>query len=910
LQQIHIAHTLTRWETLELVERPLPLIVDEDATAIASADVAAGRPSKRGLWKRPIKWLLLLVIALWVADTGISLLIHHSVLQKKLTARLSAAFGRPVEVGRYEVSIWSGPTLEAQSVTVSEDPRFGQEYFLRAESLRVRPRWRSLLRGHLELGGLLLTQPSLNIVRNTEGDWNLAEWLPRPASRGAAGPPLPASTLRFERIEIEGGRVNFKRADEKLPFAFVEVRGTVQADGPGRWQMNIAASPWRASIVTQQAGSIYVAGHVGGTSSRLLPAVLDFSWTGASISDALRLIGGDDYGVRGALAVALSARAGDDGWKLQARAQMRQLHRWDLSLRPDNPALNLTAQMKIGANASQLELTEAKLEAPRSNAHASGQILWNDVERSPKSAPSPLTLKLSDLNVDANDILAWVRAFHSGVADTVAIKGGASASAVIVGWPPRIDSATFLTDGADLKSPGLRVPVHMAKTEIDYALDQVSLSPVKISFGPTAGSFSGAFRLDKSTKPRSKAAAWRLVGNMEQVRDLIAAAGSLGWNLSRGWDLAGPFQCDVRWQEPQLPWSVPSAGTIELGGTDGTDGASLRSAFLNRPIEQIKVRADWKPGVRHVSLSSAQAFGARWSGSFDRRDNDDRWQFVLSADHLATSDVDRWLNPRWRESFIDRMLPFLNTRAAADAVPENLRASGRLSVDQLTLAPVTVRHLQGDAALDGRHFEFTGASGQFYGGTVSGMFITDMKAVPSYQVNADFAKVDLSALSAASPGTADLFDGTATGQIFFTAHGASRSDIVSSLQCRGSTGVDAPRLQSINLADSLRDVAMRPGTSLFHDASAAFTCANGKIQFHDFALIDPAEEIDGAGSVDFSRILDFRLSVVHDSALSEQSPGTQEDTPASTPGAVSYELSGPLSSPQLTRISSSPHRAR
>jgi hypothetical protein len=121
--------------------------------------------------------------------------------------------------------------------------------------------------------------------------------------------------------------------------------------------------------------------------------------------------------------------------------------------------------------------------------------------------------------------------------------------------------------------------------------------------------------------------------------------------------------------------------------------------------------------------------------------------------------------------------------------------------------------------------------------------------------------------------------------------------------------VDAPRLQSINLADSLRDVAMRPGTSLFHDASAAFTCANGKIQFHDFALIDPAGEIDGTGSIDFSRILDFRLSVVRDSDLSAP-PGAQQDPPASTPGAVSYELSGPLSSPQLTRISSSPHRAR
>jgi hypothetical protein len=49
--------------------------------------------------------------------------------------------------------------------------------------------------------------------------------------------------------------------------------------------------------------------------------------------------------------------------------------------------------------------------------------------------------------------------------------------------------------------------------------------------------------------------------------------------------------------------------------------------------------------------------------------------------------------------------------------------------------------------------------------------------------------------------------------------------------------------------------------------------------------------------------------VVRDSAWAAP-PGAQEDAPASTPDAVSYELSGPLSSPQLTRISSSPHRAR
>jgi len=394
---------------------------------------------------------------------------------------------------------------------------------------------------------------------------------------------------------------------------------------------------------------------------------------------------------------------------------------------------------------------------------------------------------------------------------------------------------------------------------------------------------------------------------MEQVRDLISAAGSLGWNLTQGWDLGGPFRCDIRWPLLQAPWEGPSTGFMELGGPDPAGGGSLHSAFLNSPIEQIIARADWKPGVRHLSLSSAHAFGARWTGTFNRRDMDNQWQFALSADRLAVSDLDLWLNPRWRESFIDRMLPFLSPRVAATAVPENMRATGRLSVDQFTLAPLTLHRLQGALALNGRHLELTDAQAQFYGGTVSGMFIADLKQVPSYQINADFARVDLSALAGASANFDGLFAGSASGQVFFLAHGTSRSDLFSSLQCRGSAGVDGPELQNINLLASLRDVTPRPGASAFRDASAAFTCAARKIQFHDFALIAPEEEIDGAGSVDFSNNLDFRLQVLRNSASAATS--IADETPSSAP--ASFQLSGPLSSPQIAHIASSPpHRAR
>jgi len=126
--------------------------------------------------------------------------------------------------------------------------------------------------------------------------------------------------------------------------------------------------------------------------------------------------------------------------------------------------------------------------------------------------------------------------------------------------------------------------------------------------------------------------------------------------------LSGPFACDLRWQaalsrSPAAP-AVQPVGWLEFGTPvnahgkvpdKSTDGAALRAPFLNLPVVQIYARAELKPGIRHVTLSSAQAFGAHWGGTFDRRDPAGPWQFSLAADRLAAADLDRWMNPAWRE---------------------------------------------------------------------------------------------------------------------------------------------------------------------------------------------------------------------------------------------------------------------
>jgi hypothetical protein len=841
-------------------------------------------PVRRASWTRWPKRILLFLAFLWLAGAATSFLIQHSRLHRKITARLESVFGRPVEVRRYDFSLWGWPTLAAESITVGEDPRFGHEYFLRAESLTVRLRWLSLLRGRLELGTLSLDRPSLNLVRNVEGDWNLAEWLPRPSASPSGIAPVgpqrpPSAPLRFTRIEVDSGRINFKRNDEKIPFAFSAVNGFLEPEGPGRWRFDLEAIPSRAAVVLQQAGTLHLSGHLGGTSSRLRPAALDLSWTGASVSDLLRLARSYDYGVRGTFALALHAQTDADAWGVEGRTELRQIHRWDLPLRTDNPALNLIAKLRWYPLGSGLEFEQVSFEAPHSNATARGRILWAASPALAKRPVAPFALEVHSAVIDLGDVLSWVRAFHAGVADDVAVRGALEGRGYLTGWPVRVVNASLNNLGTELTSSRLPAPAHLSELDLHYDHGLDYLDPLTLSFG--AG--GGTLRLEATRKPHTNGlATMRIATNLLQVKDLLATAGALGWNISHGWNVAGPVRCDLHWAGGMLPWQAQPTGTVDWGA--GAQGVSLVAPFLNLPVEQIRAHGEWKTETRHIALASADAFGAHWTGTLDRRDADPQWNFALSADHLAAADFDRWLNPRWRQSLFDRVLPFLSSRSAPSAIPDNLRAHGRISVDQFLVAPLALHRLQGDLKLEGRRIELANAKGQFYGGELDGLFQTDLAPMPAYLAHFDFSRVDLAALTAATPNLANLFAGSASGNLSLDTHGTNRDDLLAALACRGSASISRVQLRGIELAESIHEGAVRPGSSNYLLGESKFTCAARTINFEALELGNIDTGVDISGTVDFNRNLDLRLTPFH---------------PNSEPNGPAYRLTGPLAAPQI-----------
>ncbi len=332
-------------------------------------------------WWRTALVLVALVVA---SQIGASVLARTHRVHQYLVEHLERSFGRPVEVRHFNVLLLPSPRLDADQVTIGEDASFGNEYFLRAEHLSAGLRWTGLLLGHFEFGTLSLSRPSLILVRNREGRWNLEGWLPPAKISAVNGLPVygPQAGItpsnRLNRIAIDDGRINFKILDEKLPFAFTGVSGAVEQVSSGRWQLQLEAQPWRSGAALQSAGTVFVRGDVAGTSARLQPAEIRVHWEQASLADLLRLFRGRDYGVRGLFALDATAKSGGPDskgsansklgdWSYTLKARATRIHRWDLTERTDNPQMNVNLLGRLNVASGRAVTDRIIVETSKSN---------------------------------------------------------------------------------------------------------------------------------------------------------------------------------------------------------------------------------------------------------------------------------------------------------------------------------------------------------------------------------------------------------------------------------------------------------------------------------------------------------------------------------------------------------------
>lgn len=855
--------------------------------------------------KRWRKWLIAaaVVLALLVAaDVAASLLVHTRRVSRGLTARLEASFGRPVRVGSYSFSLWKGPRIEADAVTVGEEPRFGREYFLRAESVAATLRWSSLLRGRVEFGSFSLSQPSLNVV-DVGGRWNLEDWLP-PASPGAAG--VGFRTPRLYRIKIDGGRINFKRGVDKLPFALVDVSGSVDESAPGRWSLSLDAQPMRAAVNLQDAGTLHLSGVVGGTSARLRPASLRLRWGDASLSDLLRLAFGYDYGVRGREDLDLRASSSGGLWRFHLDARTRGVHRWDFITEPGNPDVNVRLAATWSPGEGKLALIGGQIVAPASFVAVSGGVDWPVAGAAqPREFPGGprLQLNFTTAGIGARDVLAWYRSFHAGISPNLRASGWLRGSLDLDGWPPHIRDAELTADRLRVEGGALPSPVALAAAHLKLSRGKASLLLSGLGFGPRAGRFRlvGSAGGPGPWKYRLDA-----TGSTANLGALAGVAQALGARLSGYWkEFAGSGKIALHWTGSLHPFRQTMRASLDLRD------AVWREPSLPARVLLAGARVEIAGGRFRIVVPRATTLGATWHGWLERRLPNGPWQFDLAADRLDVRALAAKLQPQLqRPGLLERIFGFGHAAGSPPLWLASLDAAGRIRVDKLSVAPLAFDGVTGRLAIHHGRLELSRARGRFYGGVAAGLLVFSVRSrAPVWRLTARLRDANLAEISRVvrGKGRPERFSGRASGTVDASARGATAAALLNSLDGEANLSLFSARDGRIDWLSTLGAGHAVAGASAFRHVSAQIRLASGKLTFDGLSLSTARERLEATGTLDLAHAgaLEIEARLLQAGESGRRGAATAARTYHVTGSAASPRVQ--LRSPSVVPAATPPH---
>jgi len=850
-----------------------------------------------------LRWILLFAIALFAASVGLSRALRTSAARRYLIAHLEASFGRPVEVGRFDFSLFDGARLEAHSVTISEDPRFGHEYFLRADTLTAGLRWPALFSGRFEFGRLSLSRPSLNLVRDAQGRWNIEQWLP-PASPGARRPgfvgppaaPRSISTARLYRIDVDAGRINFKQGDDKSPLALIDVSGRVDQDNAGRWALDLEAQPMRAGVELQEIGTFRLRGNIAGTSARLQPAELNLTWRGVSLADALRLSRESDFGVRGDLAVDLSARvvpststsndAGGPGaaqWSISGVARLTGLHGWKLPGRGTDPAANLSIDAAWRLGEARTQIRKLLIEMPNSHLQGAGELDW--------ARGFHPELHIDSSSIGFADVLAWYRALRPGVPENLGVDGTIGVDATLSGWPLQLEQGAFASTGGRLTAASLPSPLKIGAINASASHGGLDFAPTEISFsaavpgGMKTASADGAsldsFTMRGTIFPMGSDMfhwppnwSFSIEGGTPRVENWLALSEALSQPLNTGWTAAGGFAVKLR-----AVHKLESPATVWLGTMDFR-GLNVSPAYVNQPLRLSKAHMEFAQVQRTITIIAAEAFDATWRGSVTRKnrvrapqearqDTDGKWTFDVSANRLDAAGLDRWLGPRARPPGLLARFANLGKSPAdtsqRDADLARLTARGRLRIAEIILPPMRFEQFDGDAELAGRAITIRKAQADFFGGKTTGSLDARLLADPSYHFQGRFDRVDLARLGQAVSSLSGRISGKASATLTLGAHGVGRENLVRSLEGDGKLDARNTEFHGLDFASLISRGKPDSSTGRFASARGNFHIGSGAIEVTDFVLDNSQGRFQAEGRIGFSHTLNVRIhpSIFH-----------------------------------------------
>lgn len=696
-------------------------------------------------------------------------------LRHRIAGSIGSALGRRVELDNVRVHLLPQPGFDLEGLVIYDDPAFSPEPMVRAQDVSANIRLRSLLRGRLEIARLSATEPSINLVRNHEGRWNLANLLER-NSRIPVAPTGKAPSERrpaFPYLEATHARVNFKIGQEKKPYALTDADVALWQESENSWGARMKVQPVRTDFNLTDTGVLELnAIWQRAADIHATPLQVSMQWEKGQLGQITKLLSGNDRGWRGGVTFSANLSGTPEALLIRSQIGITDFHRYDIA---GSDAVRLSTNCGGRYSLASGTVTELLCDSPL----ASGTLTL-------KGTLGPVTTGLNyDLTLAADKV---------GVMSVLRVLRQAKKQ-----LPPDLTATGLLKvdlhavrngpGPAKLEGDGVATNVRLFK---NGGQDELVFGNVPLSFMtvpvPQPKSRTAAAKADQPAKPQVK------LGNFPLALGGVSPAIACGWisasdyrftvtgeaafkNLFRLADTIGiagarpaaqglarvALNVSGVWQG----FSAPAiSGTAQLRNVR----AEIRG--LSTPIEIASAVMSLTPDTVSLERIAAQTGTTHWSGTVNAPRHcaaaDCVFHFDLAADRLSCEGLHDWFTMPAAKRPWYRLLN-LGEQTGPSALLAT-RASGTLRIAKFDLKKVVATQVTTQFGLDHGKITLSNLRGQLLQGTHQGNWIVDASTQPvKYQAAGALQNISLAQVSALMndawiTGTGDAkFEGTTSG---------------------------------------------------------------------------------------------------------------------------------------------------
>ena len=794
--------------------------------------------------KRKLFWAV--AAAIFLTFAGVSLALSLLVDQDAMRAGLERELGREVEFESLRLRILPRPGLYAKRFVLRERPEFGAEPFLYARTMRCFLPLGSLWRWRFECGQVQLIEPSLNLTRSPEGDWNLSKFGFAATAGADSGrlDPLP-------RITIVDGRVNFKDRDRKLRFALTGVRMRLEPAGNRRWSIRLDARPFRADIDLGPTADIRIRGEIDAALEGPARFRLEAGWDASSIEQWVALVRGAESPLRAGVQFDLTVEGTPAEWSGRGEFALAGLRHRDKASSESGSLWKGDVSVCYQAEGDFLEIADSTIEGEGTVAAFTGSI------RDPFGA-FDWSLDASAKSVDLGELWRQFTALTTTIPSETVLTGDAPltfhAESDRAKWRGELQAGPGLGFNMDADSP----PVELAQVRLELDAGKLALHPMVFRFGSGA-TISGQGEVDLT----DDAVPYRvsIASPGVDVALLARMAGALGWTYPAS-DLAEGNA------EFELAWSG-EVGSVQPPRWDGamtlTEGR-LVSTDLGAPLEIPLAPIRWTRGTLAIGPGEVVVGADTLNFTLEKRIDRPYWTVGLDGTRLDLGALHTLLHGEG-EGLLDQLLGGERARQ----IPwDEFWLQGTATVKEVVAGPVTLTRLDargemrlGRLTLD--RLRFRVSRGRF-DGDLRGDFL---ESPPRYRLAGNLRRVRLGELLAGFSEQEPLLTGLLGAEILLESAGDDMDGLWRNLHGAVVGGVRDGHWTGLNILPALTGVVAAAsdraggdgaGTTEFQSLSGNLRLGNRTVETDELRMIVGGAALDLSGSAQFDGALDFRLT--------------------------------------------------